>query len=560
MSLVQVPQGAQRGRLLYTDGRGNTSWYPQAGGGVLVDSVGTLGAGVDAEIMQRAVDSNPGLGGPIYLTDREYVVEKTVTLKKYAAVIGAGHGAIDNDEAGKYPYLEDFKAPTTINSRSYLQMDKAVFQMVPNAVAPRFENLFLKGPRPQNSVDSWGIGNCAINGNYPSQMRIQNVAITGYTVGMNLIGPQGLRADGLYIKYPRKRGMTLDGATDCTFTNFYFSDVYHGSDYEAANVCLVGAGTADIFFQGGFFDEGGTSGQTNGSCVWIMEGKRIHFVNFFIHSNQGGYGVRIDKAGRGTSPSNIFFSSGEIEPFASTSVRTLWNVDGTKLDLTDVRTSLAPGGAGAHGIVDAAIDTVYTRVNGQSSIKSKATVPVAADFDGLPAAYPSGPIFADADGRIYTRLATGEVVSDGRRSMAFLSADVTNANATANTMQDVTGLSFPVVAGKRYWFRIRIDYTAAATTTGSRWSINGPASPTRLHYRSMYSLTTTTFTNNWHVTSYDFPAASNATSATTTANLVEIDGWITPSANGTVVVRFASEVASSAITAKAGSFIDYGLV
>jgi hypothetical protein len=73
-------------------------------------------------------------------------------------------------------------------------------------------------------------------------------------------------------------------------------------------------------------------------------------------------------------------------------------------------------------------------------------------------------------------IATGtqNVVSAGR-SVALLASDVTNNNATLNTIQDVTGLSFPVVSGQRYWFRFCIPYTAAATTTGSRWTINGPS-------------------------------------------------------------------------------------
>ena len=50
-----------------------------------------------------------------------------------------------------------------------------------------------------------------------------------------------------------------------------------------------------------------------------------------------------------------------------------------------------------------------------------------------------------------------------------------------------------------------------------------------------------------------FPAASNATSPYTTGNTAYITGFVQPSADGNVIARFASEVASSAITAKAGS-------
>lgn len=136
-----------------------------------------------------------------------------------------------------------------------------------------------------------------------------------------------------------------------------------------------------------------------------------------------------------------------------------------------------------------------------------------------------------------------------------LGSDVTNNNATANTIADVTGLSFSVTSGNKYWFRFIIPYTSAATTTGSRWSINGPAAPTMLNYTSHYTLTATSETVN-SATAYDIPAASNASSLTA-GNVAVIEGIIVPSANGTVIARFASEVSSSAIVAKAGAVCYY---
>lgn len=138
-----------------------------------------------------------------------------------------------------------------------------------------------------------------------------------------------------------------------------------------------------------------------------------------------------------------------------------------------------------------------------------------------------------------------------------LSSDVINANATPNTIADVTGLSFAVVAGEMYWFKFNIFYTSAATTTGSRWSINGPASPTKFVFNSEYSLAATTTTRNANNLTYDLPAAVNATSSSTGHNQVIMEGWIEPSSNGTVIARFASEITVSAITAKAGSLLQY---
>ena len=143
----------------------------------------------------------------------------------------------------------------------------------------------------------------------------------------------------------------------------------------------------------------------------------------------------------------------------------------------------------------------------------------------------------------------------GYSTLVTLGADVINNNAVANTLQDCTGLSFSVVNGTRYRFNALIRYSAAAGTTGSRWTLNGPTT-TELSYRSQYGLTATTDTIN-NAVAYSIPAASNATSPQTTGNIAIIEGIIQPSANGTVVVRFASEIASSAITCEAGSTLEY---
>lgn len=140
-------------------------------------------------------------------------------------------------------------------------------------------------------------------------------------------------------------------------------------------------------------------------------------------------------------------------------------------------------------------------------------------------------------------------------SYKILASDVINNNATPNTLQDITGLSFPVLAGKTYYFYAMIPYTAAVTTTGSRWTVNGPSSPTNLHYTSRYPLTTTTETFNY-ATAYQVPAGCN-TDSMVAGNVATIEGYITPSVDGIVTMQFASEITASAITAKAGAKLQY---
>lgn len=143
-------------------------------------------------------------------------------------------------------------------------------------------------------------------------------------------------------------------------------------------------------------------------------------------------------------------------------------------------------------------------------------------------------------------------------STVVLGSDITNNNAVANTIANVTGLSFSVTANKVYYFKFIIYYTAAATTTGSRFCVNCDAGlATNLSMTSEYSLTDTTTTRNANVQGFDLPATCNATSASTANNMAVMEGYFKPTADGTFTARFASEVANSAIVAKTGSVCYY---
>lgn len=156
--------------------------------------------------------------------------------------------------------------------------------------------------------------------------------------------------------------------------------------------------------------------------------------------------------------------------------------------------------------------------------------------------------FLRADGTFATP--SGSVA----RNTITTTTDITNSNATANTLEDITGLSFDVVVGALYHFHAIIPYTSAASNNGSRWTINAPTS-TLLNYTSRYTLNATTETVNF-ANAINIPASCNNNSSLS-GNLAIIEGLIKPSVNGTVQVRFASEGANTAITAKAGASLEY---
>lgn len=233
---------------------------------------------------------------------------------------------------------------------------------------------------------------------------------------------------------------------------------------------------------------------------------------------------------------------------------------GTSNGTTDVQLLAAPA-ASNQRVVDLIL------IRNRDTVSHTVTVRFvdnATEYDVFTAIVASGDVIQYVDGMGWTVLSNnGSVknalaqgvnsVSSGLSSTT-ITADVVNNNAVANTIADVTGLSFAVTSGQRYWFRFTIPYTSAATTTGCRFTIDGPAF-TNLQYTSKYTLTATTETTNY-ATAYNIPAASNASSLTT-GNIAIIEGMILPSANGTVIARFASEVASSAITAMRGAVVQY---
>jgi len=242
----------------------------------------------------------------------------------------------------------------------------------------------------------------------------------------------------------------------------------------------------------------------------------------------------------------------DITTTAYTPGKTLTNTNNT----TDVNVVGSPG-ASTQRVVD------YLSIYNSDTVSQ--TLTVKFDANGTEYVLWSGSLatgerleYVDGAGfRVFAAHGLEKVQSQSAAYVAnnmnivVLGSDVVNNNVVANTIADVTGLSFSVTGGQTYWYEFIIPYTSAATTTGSRWAINGPASPTLLNHRSEYTLTATSVTVNC-ATAYDIPSASNATSLTT-GNIATMWGIIKPSSDGTVIARFASEVTSSAITAKAGA-------
>ena len=240
--------------------------------------------------------------------------------------------------------------------------------------------------------------------------------------------------------------------------------------------------------------------------------------------------------------------------------RTVTNTNNT----TDVNLAAAPA-ASTQRVIDFisiynedtvnAVVTVKLDANGTQYTLCKVTLATTERLQ-----YQEGvgfQVFAST-GALKQSINQGANASTSGLTAVVLGSDVTNNNAVANTIADVTGLNFSVTAAKWYYFKAVIYYTAAATATGSRWGVSCNAgTAAQLSFTSEYSLTSTTTTRNANVQGFDLPAGANATSASTTNNMAVLEGYFQPTATGTFTIRFASEVANSAIIAKTGSVLYY---
>lgn len=140
-----------------------------------------------------------------------------------------------------------------------------------------------------------------------------------------------------------------------------------------------------------------------------------------------------------------------------------------------------------------------------------------------------------------------------------VTADVTNATTS---FADVTDLTIAIKSGKTYCFDCCLLFQTNATTTGARFGVNGPASPTYLRLAGIGVVTVSATagvvsTNTATVSAYDTSAIGAQTTGPGTVDCAAyMFGTIVPSADGTFAVRSQSEVAvASGLIVRRGSYL-----
>jgi hypothetical protein len=134
-------------------------------------------------------------------------------------------------------------------------------------------------------------------------------------------------------------------------------------------------------------------------------------------------------------------------------------------------------------------------------------------------------------------------------------SDVINATTS---FADVTGLTVPLLSGRKYNFEAHLFHVNDATTTGSRFGYNIGAAPTLGIIGTIDTVTpsVTAAAMSAGVTATRDVAATAQTTGSLSQRLAILSGFVQPSADGTFAIRCASEIAVAAgLTVKAGSFL-----
>lgn len=132
--------------------------------------------------------------------------------------------------------------------------------------------------------------------------------------------------------------------------------------------------------------------------------------------------------------------------------------------------------------------------------------------------------------------------------------DVSNSTTS---FADVTGLTYPLLSGRKYLIDCVLFHLSAATTTGAQFGYNIGAAPTVAQFANISGVTNSVTAGAISLGSATARDTAITAQTTGSANvtMTHIAGYIQPSADGTFAIRLVSEVSTSAVTVKAGSWL-----
>lgn len=127
--------------------------------------------------------------------------------------------------------------------------------------------------------------------------------------------------------------------------------------------------------------------------------------------------------------------------------------------------------------------------------------------------------------------------------------------ASTTTASDITDLTFPITAGKKYKFRAYLLHSNSNTGVSTRLGLNANVAVNSVYSQFLQGNTATTLFSG---VLYTLGTLDNNQSSSATTVLSTIDGILDASTNGTAAFQFAKKTAlSGTLTIKAGSIVEY---
>ena len=206
-----------------------------------------------------------------------------------------------------------------------------------------------------------------------------------------------------------------------------------------------------------------------------------------------------------------------------------WDVDEA------IASGAQPGGPHTHPISD--VTDLQTTLDGKAVVSHSHII---ADVSGLQTAL---------DGK-----SASDHTHPGSSGPTTVKLTVDLAASTVVTLANATGLSFAIVSGTYYHFKFYITFRSAATTTGIRLGLTFPAI-TRFASTANIPIAADGAGGLWQgwITTSGDAVVGTGVQAINTDYLAIVEGNILPSADGTLQLQFATEVAGSAVTVRQGS-------
>ena len=167
---------------------------------------------------------------------------------------------------------------------------------------------------------------------------------------------------------------------------------------------------------------------------------------------------------------------------------------------------------------------------------------------------PQGP--PGSDGISGAPGAEGPPGSPGASGLGFtaISRLTQDLNSVAVALSNATGLGFSVLSGIPYAYQFQVLFRTPATTTGLGLAVTHPAGVGA--YTAKIPHAADGSDSHWegHGTASDDPILSTGVQAANTDYLAQVQGVLTPSSDGTIQLRFRTEVANSRVSLRAGSW------